>query len=40
MNHGPAFWQVVATLRPGYAAERGWLRAHGAGLHRFRFAAP
>jgi predicted metal-dependent hydrolase len=38
MNHSPAFWAVVAGLCPGYAAPRAWLRAEGAGLHRYDFA--
>lgn len=37
MNHGPRFWAAVARLRPGYVAERDWLRANGEALHRFRF---
>ena len=37
MNHSPAFWAEVARLLPGYQAPRGWLRAQGASLHRFRF---
>jgi len=37
MNHSPAFWAVVARLRPGYEAPRAWLRREGAGLHRYRF---
>jgi len=37
MNHSPAFWAVVARLRPDYAAPRAWLRREGAGLHRYRF---
>ncbi|PKQ12740.1 MAG: M48 family peptidase [Alphaproteobacteria bacterium HGW-Alphaproteobacteria-1] len=37
MNHSPAFWALVARLRPGYQAPRGWLRREGAGLHRYRF---
>lgn len=37
MNHAPAFWSVVASLMPGYAAQRGWLRRHGDQLHRYRF---
>lgn len=40
MNHSPAFWAEVALLCPDYRARRGWLRTHGAGLHRFDFAAP
>ncbi|RYH08805.1 M48 family metallopeptidase [Tropicimonas sp. IMCC6043] len=39
MNHGPRFWAAVARLRPGYAPERDWLRAHGEALHRYRFTA-
>lgn len=37
MNHSAAFWAEVARLMPGYQAPRGWLRAQGSGLHRFRF---
>jgi len=37
MNHSPAFWAEVARLMPGYQVPRGWLRAQGSGLHRFRF---
>jgi len=37
MNHSPAFWAVVARLRPDYEAPRAWLRREGAGLHRYRF---
>ena len=37
MNHSPAFWAEVARLMPGYQAPRGWLRAQGSSLHRFRF---
>jgi len=42
MNHAPAFWRLVERLRPDYRAERAWLRAEGAQLHRYRFtpAAP
>lgn len=35
MNHSPAFWSVVADLCPGHRKSRQWLRAHGAGLHRY-----
>lgn len=37
MNHSAAFWGEVAGLMPDYEAPRQWLRAHGAGLHRFQF---
>lgn len=37
MNHSPAFWAVVARLRPDYEAPRVWLRREGAALHRYRF---
>ena len=37
MNHSQAFWDEVARLLPGYDAPRRWLRANGAGLHRYRF---
>ncbi len=37
MNHSPAFWAVVARLRPEYETPRAWLRREGAGLHRYRF---
>lgn len=39
LNHGPRFWAHVATLMPGYEAQRDWLRRNGAGLHRFDFDA-
>lgn len=39
MNHSPAFWRVVRSLVPDYETPRGWLRTHGAGLHRYRFGA-
>ena len=39
MNHAPAFWALVERLKPGWQAQRDWLRAHGAGLHRWRFEA-
>lgn len=35
MNHGPRFWATVARLRPDYEISEAWLRAHGAGLHRY-----
>jgi predicted metal-dependent hydrolase len=37
MNHGPAFWKLVADLRPDWRTQRAWLRREGPGLHRFRF---
>jgi predicted metal-dependent hydrolase len=40
LDHSPAFWAEVERLCPGHAAPRAWLRRHGAGLHRWRFAAP
>ncbi|WP_084420847.1 M48 family metallopeptidase [Henriciella litoralis] len=33
MNHSPRFWAHVARCRPGWKAERAWLRKHGSGLH-------
>jgi len=35
MNHGARFWRLVAGLCPDHAGPRGWLREHGAGLHRY-----
>ena len=40
MDHGPAFWAAVGRLMPDHEAPRRWLRAEGAGLHRYRFGAP
>lgn len=37
MNHSPAFWAVVAQLRPGYVSERAWLKQNGNALHAIRF---
>ncbi|MFZ9685493.1 MAG: M48 family metallopeptidase [Gemmobacter sp.] len=37
MDHSPRFWAVVRDLCPDHARHRAWLRAEGAGLHRFRF---
>ena len=37
MNHSKAFWQVVASICPDYAAPRLWLRQHGHEMHRYRF---
>lgn len=37
MNHSPAFWALVARLRPDFRVQRAWLRREGATLQRFRF---
>ena len=37
MNHSQAFWDTVTDLYGDWRAPRGWLREHGAALHRFRF---
>ncbi|WP_316016065.1 SprT family zinc-dependent metalloprotease, partial [Roseobacter sp. HKCCA0434] len=37
MNHSLRFWAHVERLFPGWQAQRDWLRAEGAALHRFRF---
>lgn len=37
MNHSPAFWAEVARLFPAHRDARHWLKAEGAGLHRYRF---
>lgn len=37
MNHSPAFWAVVSQIRPGWQAERDWLKRQGQQLHRYRF---
>jgi predicted metal-dependent hydrolase len=29
MNHGPAFWALVARRRPGYLGAKEWLDEHG-----------
>jgi hypothetical protein len=39
MNHSRRFWATVARLYPDYDGPRAWLRRHGEGLHRWRFAA-
>jgi predicted metal-dependent hydrolase len=33
MNHGLAFWRLVADLHPDHARSRAWLRRHGPALH-------
>ena len=33
MNHGPAFWRLVARLDPDFENARVWLKTHGPGLH-------
>jgi predicted metal-dependent hydrolase len=38
-NHSPRFWSLVASRRPGWRAQRDWLREHGAELFAFRPAA-
>jgi predicted metal-dependent hydrolase len=35
MNHSPAFWKVTHRLFPETDRAEEWLKAHGAGLHRF-----
>lgn len=35
MNHSPAFWKVTRRLFPETDRAEEWLKAHGAGLHRF-----
>lgn len=37
MNHSPAFWAVVARLRPDWQVQRNWLRAHGGDVQGYRF---
>lgn len=37
MNHSAAFWAHVGRLTPEYRKHRGWLRSHGAMLHRIDF---
>ena len=37
MNHSAAYWRVVASIYPDYAAPRRWLRENGQRLHRYRF---
>ena len=35
MNHSDAFWQVTRALAPQTDEAEAWLKAHGAGLHRY-----
>ncbi|WP_454915062.1 M48 family metallopeptidase [Xanthobacter sediminis] len=35
LNHGPRFWQAVERLFPARREAEGWLRHHGASLHRY-----
>ncbi|MBT8409041.1 MAG: M48 family metallopeptidase [Alphaproteobacteria bacterium] len=37
MDHSPRFWDLVERLKPGWKAQRDWLRREGPDLHRFRF---
>ena len=37
MNHGPAFWALVARLCPDFQDHRDWLRRHGPELHCWDF---
>jgi predicted metal-dependent hydrolase len=37
MNHSPAFWGVVARLRPDWQTQRDWLRGQGGALQSYRF---
>jgi predicted metal-dependent hydrolase len=32
-GHGPKFWTLVASRRPGHLADRAWLRRHSHELH-------
>jgi predicted metal-dependent hydrolase len=32
-GHGPRFWALVATRRPGHLADRAWLRRNSQALH-------
>ncbi|WP_283177161.1 SprT family zinc-dependent metalloprotease [Gemmobacter sp. 24YEA27] len=38
MNHSADFWAVVSKIRPGWKAERDWLKRDGQTLHRYSFA--
>lgn len=35
LNHSARFWALVDTICPDVAEARGWLRTHGAELHRY-----
>jgi predicted metal-dependent hydrolase len=35
MDHSPAFWRVTRRLFPETDRAEAWLKAHGAGLHRY-----
>jgi hypothetical protein len=35
LNHSARFWALVDTLCPDVSDARGWLRKHGAELHRY-----
>jgi predicted metal-dependent hydrolase len=35
MNHGAAFWALVAQLDPEFRVHRAWLKRHGAELHAY-----
>ncbi len=37
MNHSADFWAVVSKIRPGWKAERDWLKREGQALHRYSF---
>ena len=35
MDHSPAYWAVAERLAPDLVVSEAWLKANGAGLHRF-----
>ncbi|SPJ26291.1 M48 family metallopeptidase [Palleronia abyssalis] len=37
MDHSPAYWRVVESVRPDWRDQRAWLRLHGGTLHAWRF---
>ncbi len=37
LNHSQKFWNLVETLYPNYKAQKAWLKANGAALHRYEF---